>query len=61
MQLVGRERRCCQRFEFAVFGTAYFLTEIPVMLAATVVYRRAWALAPAGINPGGPQTGSAIQ
>ena len=28
------------RVEFAHFGTAYFLIEIPVMLAATVVYRR---------------------
>ena len=28
------------RVEFAVFGTVYFLTEIPLMLGATVVYRR---------------------
>ena len=28
------------RVEFALFATAYFLTEIPLMLGATVVYRR---------------------
>ncbi len=28
------------RVEFAFFGTAYFLTEIPLMLCAIVVYRR---------------------
>ena len=28
------------RVEFAVFGTVYFLTEIPLMLGATVVFRR---------------------
>lgn len=27
------------RVEFAFFATAYFLTEIPLMLGATVVYR----------------------
>jgi bile acid:Na+ symporter, BASS family len=32
------------RVEFAFFGSAYFLTEIPVMLAATVVYRRSHKL-----------------
>ena len=26
--------------EFALFATTYFLTEIPLMLGATVVYRR---------------------
>ena len=28
------------RVEFAVFATTYFLTEIPLMLCAIVVYRR---------------------
>ena len=28
------------RFEVAVFATTYFLTEIPLMLGAIVVYRR---------------------
>jgi hypothetical protein len=29
--------------EFAVFATADFLTQVPILLAAAIVFRRAWA------------------
>ena len=28
------------RVEFAIFGTAYFVTELPMMLGAIAIYRR---------------------
>jgi hypothetical protein len=39
------------RVEFAVFATAYFLAQVPVLLAAALVFRCVWVADPG--NPAG--------
>jgi bile acid:Na+ symporter, BASS family len=41
------------RVEYAVFAVVYFLTEVPILLAAVAAYRQWWATAPQPVQSDG--------